>query len=105
MRYREMMAHPTRGITRVVDLTWDRRDRGGRWLVVERGHRVIDGHDEWPEAGRLLRTTDSARGARWVRTRAARRAATQALAGRYDVVLRSEVALTTSSVPYGCSAR
>lgn len=104
--YSEIAAMPRRGITEVVDLTWDRRDRGGEWLVVERGS-VYDYSgaargDLYTRTGRLVATSISRRGARIRAGKAAALLRRQGVYGLLDIVRRDEVAISTSGIAYGC---
>jgi hypothetical protein len=104
MDYDQRRARPHDGLTTVVDLTWDRRDRGGDWLIVERGS-AYDGTrgDLWTATGRLIGTSRTERSARIIASRAARDARRHgSLTTIVTVVRRSEVRMSESSAPYGC---
>jgi hypothetical protein len=101
LSWEEMAAAPHGGIETVVDLTWDRRDRGRTWLVVERGHRTEDLHDYWTTTARLVGTAHARSTARRMATARGRRGGSGA---RYDVVPRDAVQMMTSGAPYGCLA-
>lgn len=87
-------------IREVVDLSWDARDRGGLFLVVERGGLWRDGLRWYTTAARLVGSATTSRGARWLLGRSRRRL--HGTDGRVDVVLRADVALRRSGEPYGC---
>lgn len=102
--FEELSALPHRGVETAVDLTWDRRDKGGRFLIVERGSaRDRDGRDYWTTVGRIVRSVDSA---------AAGEKLVQALdldtrkrgySALFDLVPRDAVKLAESGQPYGCN--
>lgn len=104
MRYSEMVAAPNHGLTRVVELTWDRRDRGGKWLVVERGHRVDRDGDRWTSTGRLVATAPTLAGAKQCAGKASARLRRCGITPTIDIVPRDEVEIVLSAAPYGCTS-
>ena len=97
----EMLAERNHGLESAIDLTWDCRDKGHRFLVVERGHMFeLPGlGDVWTTTGRLIGTTKTRAGG--MRLASAARAKTRA---QYDVVERHEITLSESAAAYGVNA-
>ena len=104
MKTTVMLAAPLHGLTTVIDMTWDRRDRLGDWLVVERGNAVRDGYTMWTCVGRLVATSVSMAGARNRAGKARAKHRRYGTSAQIDVVRRGEVSLRLSGAPYGCSA-
>jgi|SRR5579885_1858786 len=104
--YSEIAAMPHRGLTEVVDMTWDRRDRGGEWLIVERGqaYDYSGAHrgNLYTRTGKLVATSISERGARNRAGKAQRSLRRQGVSGLIDIVRRGEVTMRASGAPYGC---
>ena len=88
----------------VVDLSWDKRDRGLPWMVVERGrgYNFSRMRDYYTPCGRLVATCATERGARNRAGKARASLCRQGLSGRIDIVHRDAVVLRGSSAPYGC---
>ena len=101
--YAPDLSLPHGGLERAVDLSWDRRDRGGEYLVIERGH-AIDPQQRsyWLASGRIVASCATERGAKSVATRHARR--THGASAIYHVVPRAAVQIESSGAPYGCLA-
>lgn len=106
VRTERLLADADRTVEAVVDMVWDRRDRGGRYLIVERGTKavVLPGlpgpRTVWYTSARLVGTARTPRGAARVATIARRRL--RRLSALIDIVERDSVQMCTSDVPYGC---
>jgi hypothetical protein len=101
MSVEQVASRPHGGITDVIDLTRDRRDRGGNYLVVERGTRFHDLTDWTTSTGRLVATrADRKRAARYA-SKLQERADRHVVGARYHVVERSSVRLREKSSDYG----
>lgn len=105
MLYSEMQALPNRGIERAIDLTWDRRDGGHRYLVIERGHSMHGHYDCWTTTGRIIGSADTARGAARIAEAARRRMfKIHRQSPQYDVVERDTIAISMESGAYGLNS-
>jgi hypothetical protein len=105
--YEELAALPHRGLVTAFDLTWDRRDDGAPFLIVERGSRLHSKtqRDYWMTAGRIVRTAVSAAAGEKMVAALVREMRDHGLSGIFDVVPREAVTLAESGEPYGCYTR
>ena len=105
MTYQETQERPHGGLVVAIDLTWDRRDTGGAWLIVERGGRFVGLPDMYTSTGRLVATAATEQRAEAIARQARRRLHAQGcLSAIVDIVPRAAVAIRSASGPYGCMA-
>ena len=102
--YSEITKMPHAGLVEVIDLTWNRRDRGGKWLVVERGHTFDPARsgDLYSSTGKLVATSVSYRGAQIRAGKARAHHRRHGTSARIDVVPREAVTIRHSGAMYGC---
>lgn len=103
MSFQDVQTAPLAGIATAADLSWDRRDTGHEWLVIERGSAHCGGRDWWTDAGRIVGTASTLDAAQRMAT-AMRRCKIGPSTTLYDVVSRSDVEVVVTDQPYGCFA-
>lgn len=104
--FHELSVLPHRGLETAVDLTWDRRDKGGRYLVIERGTGYSpEGRDYWTTVGRIVRSVDSAAAGAKLVQGLALDTRKRGYSAQFDLVPRDAVKLAESGLPYGCMTR
>jgi hypothetical protein len=98
----DVSALPNAGITDVIDLDTDARDRGGEYLIVERGTRLgTDLVTRLTATGRLVATRAEAKTARGLARKLQAKNDRDVIGGRFDVVPRSGVRLRATASDYG----
>ncbi len=100
LRSAEVYSELYGGISTVIHIDWSVRDALGPWLVVKRGHGMLDLRDYWTDVAALV-SGHTQYAAAVKRATHLQRSRALLYGVRYDVVPRAAVVFARSKAPYG----